>query len=234
MSQLLSLTNFEFSYESEVPGAWRLFVPSFELCAGQVVIVSGDNMSGKSTLLSILGGMVSLQGCSGAIFGDPVNKHSQARLAAGSIVLSSDDKMFPELSVGQNIAIANRSLPFRAGKRELEAARNVLFGSQIIQEKAFEEPLGALSSGGRALVKLARAYFSSSAIVIVDEISSFLDAARAKYFLSLIIDLANIGRGVVIVSHSDRDRRQLLEMPGAICFHIHRNEDQSALLRLER
>ena len=234
MSALLSLVDFEFSYEPAVPGAWRLSIPSFELHRGQVAVVSGDNMSGKSTLLSILGGMVSLRSCTGSVLGFTASEESQAQLAANSVVLSSDDKMFPELSVRQNIIIANRSLPFRSIGREINASRAVFVASGVTSEAAFDAPLGSLSSGGRALAKLARAHLSLSPIVIVDEISSFLDEARAKYFLTSAVKLVQNGRAVIIVSHSDRDRQQLLRESQTVCFHIYRRESRSELTRLDK
>lgn len=215
-------------------GAWRLAIPSFELNRGEVAVVSGDNMSGKSTLLSILGGMISLKGCTGSVLGQAASEESQERLAENSIVLSSDDKMFPELSVRQNILISNRSLPFLSNRRQIDAARAIFVGSGVTSEVAFDAPLGSLSSGGRALAKLARAHLSSSPIVIVDEISSFLDEARARYFLTSVVQLAKDGRAIIIVSHSDRDRQQLLCESHTVCFHIHRRESRSELARLHQ
>ncbi|MFY9459772.1 MAG: ATP-binding cassette domain-containing protein [Aquabacterium commune] len=229
MPVLLNIADLEFSYEPDIVSSWRLLVPSFELRSGQVTVISGDNMSGKSTFIGIVGGMIDLGRCRGSIFSADIGSHSQRELAEKSIVLSADDKMFPELSVLQNIAIANRTIPYRKLEQSLDPVKAVLLDSGVLNEAALYAPLASLSSGGRALVKLARAYLSPSAIVIVDEISSFLDETRAEYFLSLTLDLARAGRGVIIISHSERDRQQLLQEASTVQFHIHRQESRSEM-----
>jgi ABC-type multidrug transport system ATPase subunit len=233
VGHLIKLQDFFFSYDTESCSAWKLNVPTFALSIGDIAVISGDNMSGKSTFLNLLAGLVPIDERHANIFGPSSIELSQDNLAVMSVILSSDDKMFPELSVRENIEIASRSIPFASLSSTVSKARALLHESGVIEDDMLNMPLGSLSSGGRALVKLARAHVSECPVIIVDEISSFLDDVRAKYFLDAAIKLTHNGHCLVIVSHSERDRKILLREENSSSFHISRSENVSMMRRLE-
>lgn len=234
MNLLLSMHDFSFSYDAESRLSWVLSVPEFSLQRGEVAVISGDNMSGKSTFLGLLAGLLPLDEASGQFFGPEQTPLTEGGLAALSVILSADDKMFPELSVRENIAVSNRIVPIANFHSRMAKAQALLDESGVFDAGILDAPLGSLSSGGRALVKLARAHVSDCPLVIVDEISSFLDDVRAKFFLSAAIELLRNGHCMVIVSHSERDRQILLNEDLSSSFHISRSGNSSIMKRLER
>ncbi|MEQ1550288.1 ATP-binding cassette domain-containing protein [Sphingorhabdus sp.] len=233
MTRLLSMRDFSFSYDAGSASGWMLSIPDFSLSDGEIAVISGDNMSGKSTLLSVLAGLRSIEDCGGQVVGSLGAALTQTDLAAMSVILSADDKMFPELSVRENIAISNRSIPFAGLQSSMDKAKALLDRAGIFDDAVLARPLGSLSSGGRALVKLARACVADCPVIIVDEISSFLDDARAKFFLDSCIRLVRDGHCLVIVSHSQRDRQILLNEKASASFHISRTANSSILSRTE-
>lgn len=229
---IIHVENLRFSYDEAEPAEWALSVPSFTIKASELCLLSGDNMSGKSTFLKLVGGLLPRELWDGTILvcGE---RAGAAQLSAASVILSADDHMFPELTVLQNIWIALPRATAPHPERVGQAALPVLTKSGIFDGEILHRPLGDLSSGGRALVKLARAYVSDRPIIIVDEISSFLDAKRATLFLDAVLELRGNGRAVLIVSHSQRDRDYLREHGPVQPYHINRKLDQSILERLD-
>jgi ABC-type multidrug transport system ATPase subunit len=231
---LLNIRDLTFSYDVELASGWGLNVPEFSLGSGEIAVISGDNMSGKSTFLGLIAGLLTLSGALGEFVGPSKSPLSQDDLADLSVILSADDKMFPELSVRENIVISSRNAPFAKLQSRMVKAEAFLNGSGVFDDAILDAPLGSLSSGGRALVKLARAHVSDCPLIIVDEISSFLDDARAKFFLDAAIKLVRKGHCLIIVSHSQRDRQILLNEDNSSGFHISRSGNASIMRRLER
>lgn len=230
---ILNFKDFIFSYPTGQESNWTLSITDFSVNLEDLIVLSGDNMSGKTTLLNLLGGMLPVGTSSGHITGPLGVTLEQQALQSLSVLLSADDRMFPELSVLENIVIALPRASADQKKCIRESAEELLGRSGILGSGVFDAPLGSLSSGGRALVKLCRAYVSSCPLVIVDEISSFLDSRRSILFLDTLLAFGAAGRSVIIVSHNERDRKHLLGHHGISAYHISRNQELSVLERLE-
>lgn len=232
MGSVIDIEDVRFSYSETEPVEWVLSVPSFTIQASELCLLSGDNMSGKTTFLKLLAGLLPANLWRGTIL--VCGQRARAvELSAASVILSADDHMFPELSVLQNIWIGLPRASAPHPEQVAQAALPVFAKSDIFDANVLRRPLGDLSSGGRALVKLARAYVSDRPLVIVDEISSFLDMKRATVFLDALLELRGNGRAVLIVSHNQRDRDYLREHGPVTPYHIHRKLDESVLERLD-
>src|ERR1700733_15359252 len=216
---LLSINGLEFSYGPRAQaGTWTLRVPRFDVESNEVHIISGNNMSGKSTFINIVGGLQSADNARIRIRGQEVKSASEIQKSV--ITLSNSDNMFPEFSIWDNIRIA---LP-RNGKktyaRQREECSNFLTASEIFSGKSLDDPLDSVSTGGRALVKLCRAHVSGAALVVIDELTSYLDDERASFFLNRVLSLLDTGTSVLIVSHNERDRlyiRRNAKLQNKVC-----------------
>jgi ABC-type multidrug transport system ATPase subunit len=231
MSALVSCTGVSVRYRASGREGWRLEVPTFEIAPSDFCLVSGDNMSGKTSFLRFIGGIESGLVFDGEVLRDQMPVDSVEALAGLSVVLSSDDRMFPELSIWDNVNLA-----VAKAERLSEAMPQVeafLERANVFRGRTLDTPLGALSSGGRGIVKFCRALISSRSLILMDEISSFLDDARAHLVLAALADLAAAGRAVILVSHSDRDRRFIAEHYRVRRFHLRRELDRSVFGPLE-
>jgi len=230
-AELVSFSAVSLRYRGVRAGSWHLDVPDFRVSPGEIHLLAGDNMSGKSTFLRFLAGMETDILATGEIrrFGAPVV--TGADLADLSVMLSSEDIMFPELSVEENVTLG-------VDRPDLtpdwpESARKLFTDAGVFGDKGLKSPLTTLSSGGMSIVKFCRALVSRRPLVLMDEVSSFLDPERARLVLAAAIEFARSGRAFVIVSHNARDREYLVEKFPTKSYHISRHQDRSVLTRLD-
>lgn len=224
---ILSISDASFRYGDPTVERWHLDIPAFSISPSDLYLLSGDNMSGKSTFLRFVGGVGSNLSFIGNVMiaGEPVRESPD--LADLSVVLSSDDDMFPEFSILENITVG-----VAVGDRRghyIPLIEKLLDEAGVFNNRSLHTPLAALSSGGRAIVKFCRALVSKRALVLMDEISSFLDVERSHLVLTAAMELAREGRALIVVSHSERDRLFIAERYQVRYAHISRHLDRSVL-----
>jgi len=150
---------------------------SFELSAGEALIVTGENGSGKSTtlrgvagLLSLAHGNVSLQDETGKIFQNPVREYCH--------YLGHQNGMKPSLSVRENLDFWQKFM-----------GENLLSIEEALEEvdliHTLDLPYYYLSAGQKRRVAIARLLVSDRPIWILDEPTSGLDAQSVSIFTSL-------------------------------------------------
>jgi molybdate transport system ATP-binding protein len=150
---------------------------ALDVAPGQTVAIVGPNGSGKTTLLRTLAGLRGLtEGritLDGAVLDDP---------AAGAYlpperrpigVVFQDDRLFPHLTVLDNVAFGLRARGRR--RREARAEAAGWLERVGLAERAGARP-AELSGGQAQRVALARALATSPALLLLDEPLAALDA----------------------------------------------------------
>jgi putative ABC transport system ATP-binding protein len=178
---------------------------SLQLWPGDLVVVAGPSGSGKSTLLACLAGLEEPSGGAVYINGARVSHQPEAArslLRARHIgVLSQSGNLFPHLTVGQNITLA-QSLAGRGHRqrRRRQSNRDLLVSLGIDRR---EHALPARLSGGEsARAGLAVALANDPMVLIADEPTGELDSANEARLIDLLVQRARSGRAVLIASHS--------------------------------
>lgn len=220
-NELIKISGLQFSYDTASDiDAWTLHIRDFSIVEKKLYIISGNNMSGKSTFLNIIAGVQPLGGDCNlvSVRGERIKDVEQLRDI--SVFLSNDDNMFPEFSIWDNIRVTLQKSDRLTERKQRESCAEFLNKSDIFAGRSLDAALGDLSTGGIALVKFCRAHVSDSAIVIVDELTSYLDDSRAAFFLDRILELIGDGAAVLIVSHSERDRSYLRDRAGRFGIDI--------------
>lgn len=166
---------------------------SITLEAGSRTALLGPNGSGKSTLLQLLGGaLVPTAGriehlLNGTLVPqEEVYRH--VSIAAPYLGLYED------LSLEQAIAFHARFKPLRAGLSVVEVARIAYL------EKAMAKPVLHFSSGMKQRLKLALAILSDTALLLLDEPASNLDAEAIAWYRGLL-QTHGAGRTLVVASN---------------------------------
>ena len=185
-----------------VRDAFRLDL-SFAVEPGEVLAVLGPNGAGKSTLLRALAGLTPVSAGQVTLAGRPLDD-SQSELfvepADRSVgFVFQDYRLFPHLSVAENVAFAPRS----AGQRRHDAHRAALGWLQRLglSELADRRP-AALSGGQAQRVALARALAGSPELLLLDEPLSALDArTRLEVQSELRRHLAEFTGPCLLVTH---------------------------------
>jgi ABC-type sugar transport system ATPase subunit len=184
-------------------GVYALKGATFSLRPGEVHALVGENGAGKSTLARILAG--SARADAGKIFvnGSPAaiaTPLDAQRLGIGIIYQELD--LFPNLSAGENIVIANLHFPegpFLDFRNIEEFCRPFL--RQVGLSCDVRQPVASLSIGQQQLLAIARALSMDARIILMDEPTSSLFDDAAERLFGLIAGLRQRGVAIVYVSH---------------------------------
>jgi len=186
-------------------------LPQLEIEPGEMLAITGESGSGKSTVLELLGlvaepkpgSRFTLTNGDGfhADIADMWRRRSQrelARIRAGSIgfVLQTGG-LLPYLSVCDNILINRRLLGMPQHDPILDDIVERLEIDGLLGKKP-----GQLSIGQQQRTAIGRALAHSPALLLADEPTSALDPRLADQVMDLLIDLVQrLGVTAVIATH---------------------------------
>jgi len=168
---------------------------------GEKIVVCGPSGSGKSTMIRCInrleehdGGRITINGHE---LTSDVKDIDAVRREVGMVFQSFN--LFPHLSVIKNLMLAPR-LVRKADKAEARATAMRLLERVRIPEQADKYP-SQLSGGQQQRVAIARALCMNPEIMLFDEPTSALDPEMISEVLDVMIDLANEGMTMIVVTH---------------------------------
>ncbi len=174
---------------------------SFRLEPGQAAGIAGPSASGKSTMARALagvwkpaGGSVRLDGAELEQYGSSIGRH---------IGYLPQEVVLFEGTVAENIARLSED----ASDEDIIAAAKETSAHEMILGLPggydFQVSAGgaALSGGQRQRIALARAFYGSPAVVVMDEPDSNLDAEGTKALGQAVENLKRRGGAAIIVAH---------------------------------
>jgi molybdate transport system ATP-binding protein len=155
----------------------------FDTPANAITALFGPSGAGKSTLLSALAGLKPSQGriilggrcCSDSDSGFFVPPHRR-----GFGLVFQEARLFPHLTVRQNLAYARR----RAPSSPLEIADVATFFEIV---PLLNRPVANLSGGEKSRVALARALLARPEFLLLDEPFAALDGPRRRAFIAVLL-----------------------------------------------
>ncbi len=181
----------------------RVLLQAFTLTveAGEVVTLMGHSGSGKTSLLSYIGGGLSTAfEASGHVMLNGVSMQNLAAEARGIARLFQDDLLFPHMTVGENLLFAVPRMP---QTERLAMMRTALQRAEL---EGFENRAPhTLSGGQRQRVALMRALLAKPKAILLDEPFSKLDQSLRQQMRAYVythITARNIP--ALLVTH-DRD-----------------------------
>ena len=165
------------------------------------IVVCGPSGSGKSTMIRCI---------------NRLEEHQQGRIIVDGIELTGNLKnidsvrkevgmvfqqfnLFPHLTVKENVTLAPiwvKKMP----KKEAEELAMRQLGVVKIPEQAEKYP-GQLSGGQQQRVAIARSLAMNPNIMLFDEPTSALDPEMIKEVLDVMVDLAEGGMTMIVVTH---------------------------------
>ena len=168
---------------------------------GEVVLVIGPSVSGKSTMLRCINRLEHLTSGEIWIDDDQVTDHAsdirKIREEVGMVFQSFN--LFPHLTALENITLAPRYVKRMADADAKEAGRSLLARVGLLEkEKSFPEQL---SGGQQQRVAIARALAMNPKVMLFDEPTSALDPEMIKEVLDVMVELAREGMTMLVVSH---------------------------------
>jgi len=178
---------------------------SFDLQPGEVLGLVGQNGSGKSTTMNILGG-VHQRDAGEIVLGGTHYRPRVPRDAedAGIAFIQQELNIFANLSVQENLLMGRfpklgRWLPVISFRRLRERARQLLAAVDL--QVSPQAAASTLSPGERQLVEIAKALSLNAKIIIFDEPTTSLTSRESERLFALIDRLRHQGIGIIYISH---------------------------------
>jgi ATP-binding cassette subfamily B protein len=193
-----------FSY----PGRSQLALQAadIEINRGEVVALVGENGSGKTTLAKVIAGLY--EPGSGAVRWDGIDVRSfRPELFRERVAIIFQDFVRYALSAEENIALArpDSEIDHAAIREAAKIAGADSFLAAL--PDGYQTPLSRRFAGGHELsggqwqkIAIARAFYRSAPLLIIDEPTAALDA-RAEYELFSSLHEVLRGRSALIISH---------------------------------
>ncbi|WP_234736625.1 ATP-binding cassette domain-containing protein [Tellurirhabdus bombi] len=146
---------------------------SFEVHAGETVVLLGTSGCGKTTTLKMINGLISPSSGTISVNGTDVRQQEihQLRRQIGYVI--QDTGLFPHYTVSENMAIVPRLLNWET--QAIQARTRELLTMLKLPESALHRYPSDLSGGQRQRVGLARALAARPAILLMDEPLGALD-----------------------------------------------------------
>ena len=171
----------------------------------KIYVIKGESGVGKSTLLNILGLLDKPTSGNIEINGKIVNnlkddELSEIRMNTLGFVFQSF-YLNNNLKAYENVEVA-MYINKKFSKKEIENRAENLLEILGLSDKKMSFP-NELSGGEQQRVAIARALANEAKCILADEPTGNLDKNNEKILLDCFKNLANDGRDIVIVTHSD-------------------------------
>ncbi len=168
---------------------------------GEVLVIIGPSGCGKSTLLRSINGLEIIDGGRIEVDGNVIDtKHKNINAVRAEVgMVFQQFNLFPHLTVVENLTLAQQKVRKR-DKQESQHIAHDLLKKVRIPEKADNYP-SQLSGGQQQRVAIARALAMNPKVMLFDEPTSALDPEMINEVLDVMLDLAQEGMTMLVVSH---------------------------------
>jgi len=217
LASSLSVTGLDAGY-----GAVRVLEDvSLSVGPGQTVVLLGTNGNGKSTLMKCVMGIV--PSTAGTIVAeidgerhDLVGRSTEAIVDLGITLVPEGRRLFPKLSVEENLLLGAFRLLARAQiARNLESS----YATFPALKERRRQLSGSLSGGEQQMLALARALMSAPKILLIDEPSVGLAPVLVKRTIEKIKELKDRYQLTVLMAEQNFNQAVRIADRGYVIVH---------------
>jgi branched-chain amino acid transport system ATP-binding protein len=181
---------------------------SLRLEAGEALAIIGANGAGKSTLLRTIAGLHRPAEGAIALDGRPVTAlPAHRRVAAGIVLVPEGRRLFPSLSLEENLLVGRA-----AGRPGAWTLERVLELFPWMAERR-HQPTLRLSGGEQQTVAIGRALMANPRVLMLDELSLGLSPAIVVRLYETLPRLLEEGMAALVV---EQDVAQALRAAGRV------------------
>ena len=197
----LKFSNINFSYSDK-----KEFIRNENITIekGKVIGIYGQSGSGKSTLLNLLTFLIKPRSGKIQIDDKEISNEYERRKFQNLITFISQDTFLIEDTIKNNITFTTQK---RIDEKKLNNAIKLACAEKFIHELPddLNYMVGThgrkISSGQKQRIVIARSFYDSREILVLDEATNALDEETEKKILQNIINKKN-GKTIIIVSHN--------------------------------
>ena len=184
---------------------------SLEVKDREFLSLLGPSGCGKSTLLKAIAGINPVS--SGTISLDGENITDKPAYKRGTVIVFQDMRLFPNMTVSENVAYPLRIQGVRKEDRRKKAENYLKY---VHLEGLGDRKVSQISGGQQQRVALARALAAEPRMLLLDEPFSSLDENLREDMRKLVKDLHNeFNMTTILVTH---DRQEALSMADRVAL----------------
>ena len=200
---------------------------TMDLRRGLITALVGPNGAGKTTVFNLLTGALALDAGRVSLYGQDITGLRPDVITTLGMARSFQDvRVFPSLTVLENVMLGVQNLPGDHLRHVLTHPRRTAQAERAARDQAYEwlrfidmEDLsrargGSLGFGQQKLVALARILATDADVLLLDEPGSGIDHVWIDKMIGVIQQLREAGRTVCIVEHN-------LEVVGRLADHVY-------------
>lgn len=192
------IENLQFTYSKEKEILHRI---NLDFKKGEITAIIGANGCGKSTLLNLIAGVLTPLSGVISLDGKDIRKYKKTEFAKRVSAVHQKNTAPPDMTVEQLVRMGRT--PYRRLLKQNNAAKDDFAVAQAMRYANVEEyadlEMGSLSGGMLQRVWLAMALAQETDILLLDEITTYLDIHYQLEILNLIYTLNRKKRNTVIM-----------------------------------
>jgi branched-chain amino acid transport system ATP-binding protein len=181
---------------------------SFSVGEGEIVSIIGANGAGKSTLMWSLVGL--LKPASGRVLvrDEPMKPGAHRAVAAGLALVPERRRLFPNLTVRENLSLGGYR---RRDRAAMAADEDYVFGLFPILKERLGQYAGTLSGGQQQMLAIGRALMSKPRILLLDEPSLGLAPVLVDQVFKAVQEIASKGTTILLVEQNALEALELAD-----------------------
>ncbi|MDN5314315.1 MAG: rhamnose transport system ATP-binding protein [Clostridiales bacterium] len=197
------------------PGVKALDQVHFQLKAGQIHGLMGENGAGKSTFIKVITGVHREDEGEIYLDGKKVEiKNPKEAIALGIAAIYQHVTCFPDLSVTENIFMGHEKVAGMGKIKWREMHKNAegllrRLGSDLDPRVQ----MGSLSVAQQQIIEIAKALSTNARIIIMDEPTAALTNRECEELYRITEQLRDEGKSIIFISHRFEDLYRL-------CSHV--------------
>ena len=192
------------------PGVKALDGVNFQLKAGEIHALMGENGAGKSTFIKVITGVHHAE--NGTMFLDGKKVEFKSPLdaqRAGIAAIYQHVTSYPHLSVAENIFMGHESV--KGGMiqwNEMHKRADALL-KRLNAEFSSQALMSSLSVAQQQMVEIAKALSMDARIIIMDEPTAALTRSESEELYRISEKLRDDGKSIIFISHRLEDMYRL-------------------------
>jgi branched-chain amino acid transport system ATP-binding protein len=169
---------------------------------GEVFGVFGRNGVGKTTLLKTIAGWIKPTGGEIAFMGERIDGQHSDRIARRGVgFVPEDRRIFPGLTVEENLTLGYLQVPNRAGAGNRAALQAIYQRFPRLLERRNQSGT-TLSGGEQQMLAMARVLIGSPSLLLIDEPSEGLAPMIVADLFAIIAERKRAGCSVLLVEQN--------------------------------